>query len=121
MTDRCPGVRRPWLLLLGAAAVLGVLAWLWWSATQDGEVGFLPCRSPAQWIVYPSAPDLVFHPRAEMSTVFRRSFVLGQAPRKAELLVAGFHRYELWLNGVPSGPPLRRGRSWKQPNCYEVS
>ena len=61
------------------------------------------------------------HPRLELSTEFKHSFVLEQVPARAELRVAGLHRYGLLINGAASGSPVRRGRNWKQPDSYEVA
>jgi Flp pilus assembly protein TadD len=111
--------RLAWLLAAGS--LFGVWGWLWWNATRNSEGSFLPNHVGGEWIVYPSAPDLVWRRRTEMSASFRRSFVLDQTAPEAALLVAGFHRYNFSLNGLAPPAPVQRGNNWKQPDRYEVA
>jgi tetratricopeptide (TPR) repeat protein len=113
-------VRRPalWLVI---AAVSAALAGLWWTSTRRTEINFLPGMAPAQWIVYPAAPDMRIHPYLELPTIFKTSFVLQQAPAKAPLKIAAFHRYALTINGTLMGKPRWAGRNWKQPDVFELS
>ncbi len=108
-------------LLLVVASVAGAAGLLGWNTLRSGEIAFLPQRSPAEWIVYPSATEGAMHPRLELGTQFKRSFVLEGVPARAELRIAGLHRYELLINGAAPGSPARPGRNWKQPDRYEVA
>ena len=107
-------------LALVVSSALGSLGWLWWNASWRSEIAFLPRRSSAEWIVYPSEPEGLLHPRLELSTEFKRSFVLERVPDRAELRIAGFHRYALLVNGAAPGSAARPARNWKQPDSYEA-
>lgn len=120
MVNRSAGLARRLALALVVSSALGSLGWLWWNASWRSEIAFLPRRSSAEWIVYPSAPEGLLHPRLELSTEFKRSFVLERVPNRAELRIAGFHRYALLINGAAPGPPVRPARNWKQPDSYEA-
>jgi tetratricopeptide (TPR) repeat protein len=119
--NRSAGLTRRLALLLVVLSVAGAAGWLWWSCLLRPDIYFLPRRAPAEWIIYPAAPQGAIHPRLEMSTVFRRSFTLERAPAKAVLSVTGLRQYTLSLNGKPAALPLRRGRNWKQPDQFEVA
>ena len=121
IVNRSAGLARRLALALVVASAAGAAGWLGWNALWRSEVAFLPRQSPAQWIVYPSAPEGTLHPRLELSTEFKRSFVLERAPARAELRVAGFHRYELLINGAAPGSPARQAHTWKQPDSYEAA
>ena len=121
MANRFPSLAPALAVLLAAGSALGGLGWLWWSSAQRGDVNFLPKRTPAEWIVYPSAADAVSHLRLETSTAFRRPFALEQAPAAAVLSVAGFHRYTVSINGIAPGAPIASGENWKAPDRFEVS
>ncbi len=112
--------RRCALLLVGLSAA-GAAGWLWWSCVRRPDVYFLPRQAPAEWIIYPSGPKGIAHPRLEMSTIFRRSFTLDRAPPRAILSVAGLRQYAVSINGKEVPAPVRRGRNWKQPDQFEVS
>ncbi len=111
------------MLALGLvfASALAALGWIWWSAVRRAGISFLPELTPAEWIVYPSAPDPNAHPNLPMATVFRRPFVLAAIPSQAELQAAGFREYDIAINGVALGAPVRRAKVWKQPDSFEVS
>ena len=119
--NRSAVLARRLALLLVVASAAGALGWLWWSAIQRSDIAFLPRRSPAEWVIYPAPPEAILHPRTELSTTFKRAFVLEKSPARAELRVAGFHRYELRLNGAVAKSPARADLNWKQPDSYEVS
>ena len=118
--NRSAGLARRLALALVVSSVAGAAGWLWWNALWRSEIPFLPRWSPAEWIVYPSAPEGTPHLRVELSTEFKRSFVLERAPARAELRLAGFHRYALLINGAAPGPPVGPADNWKQPDTYEV-
>src|SRR5947209_10855330 len=121
MVAKPPGISPRLALFLFLATVGAALGWLWWNAARRSDINFLPRHTPGQWIVYPSAPDLVLRPRLEMSTVFTRTFALDQVPAHAMLSVAGFHSYTLLINGNAPGARVSQGRNWKQPDRFEVS
>jgi tetratricopeptide (TPR) repeat protein len=112
---------RRFALVLVVCGALGSLGWLWRSCLLNPEVYFLPRLTPAEWIIYPSGPKGTINARVELSTLFRRSFTLDQAPRTAVLSIAGLRRYTLSINGNPAPAPVRRGRNWKQPDEFEVA
>jgi hypothetical protein len=121
MVNRFPSPAPTLAVLLAAGSALGGLGWLWWSSDRRGDINFLPKRTPAEWIVYPSAADAVSHPRLETGAAFRRSFALAQAPAEAVLSVAGFYRYTVSINGNTPGAPMASGKNWKVPDRFEVS
>src|SRR5258706_12191636 len=101
MLMRNPGLARAVALLLVAFSALGAAGWLGWCAVERSEIGFLPRRSPAEWIVCLPAPNTSKHPRLEIGTTFRRSFVLDQPVPHATFRIAAYHRYTAALNGAP--------------------
>lgn len=115
------GGARGFALLLVCSSVLGALSWLWWGATKDSGIRFLPERTGAAWIVYPNAASGSLHPSVELSTIFRRVFLMERAPAQATLSVAGFRHYSVSLNGHALDRPLRTGKSWKQADRFDVS
>jgi len=121
LVNRSSSLARWLALALVACSALGGFGWLWWSCVRQPEVFFLPRLAPAEWVIYPTAPQGTVHPRLEMSTLFRRSFTLERAPAKALLSVAGLRNYTLAINGKPAAAPIQRGRNWKQADQYEVA
>jgi Flp pilus assembly protein TadD len=115
------GLARPLALALVVSSVVGALGWLAWNALWRSEIAFLPRRAPAEWIVYPSVPEGLLHARLELSTQFKRSFVLERVSAQAQLRIAGLHRYALLINGVTPGSPTRSAHNWKQPDTYEAA
>jgi len=105
------------LVIVGAFAALTAL---WWTSSRAG-INFLPSMAPARWIVYPTIPYADIHPDLELPTTFESSFVLGAVPPKALLRIAGSHRYTLAVNGASPEKPLQSGKSWKQPDVFEVT
>src|SRR5262245_4269426 len=121
MLDSLSSRPRAVAFVLAAASIFGGAFWLYWSAIGRRDINFLPPRSPADWIIYPSGPDLVIRPQVNISTVFTRKLTLQQAPQRAVLSAAGFHDYSILINGKPSGAPIRTGNTWKQPTAYDVT
>jgi tetratricopeptide (TPR) repeat protein len=115
------GLARPLALALVVLSGVGALGLLGWNALWRGEIAFLPRRSPAEWIIYPAVPEGLLHARLELSTQFKRSFVLERVPSHAELRVAALHSYALLINGAAPSPPTRSGHNWKQADRYEVA
>ncbi len=121
MANRQVSLPQRLALFLVLATVLGTAACLYWETGWRSEIPFLPHLSSAEWIVYPSAPEGATRPRVELSTQFRRSFVLKEVPAQAAIGVAGFHRYVLSVNRTVLEPPQRPIHNWKQPDCYEAA
>ena len=113
-------VRRVALALVISSA-LGSIGWLWLTCTRNPQVDFLPRLSPAEWIVYPSGPKGTINARVELATQFRRSFTLEHVPSSAVLSIASLRQYSFSINGKPAGMPVCRGRTWKQPDQFEVA
>jgi Flp pilus assembly protein TadD len=99
----------------------GALAGLWWAGTWRADINFLPAMAPAEWIVYPVAPNVNSHRRLEFPTAFETTFDLGGVPGKALLQIAGFHRYALLINGTSPPGPVRTGTNWKRPDVFDVA
>jgi tetratricopeptide (TPR) repeat protein len=108
-------------LVLVVASAFGALGGLWWYATRRAEINFLPALAPAEWVVYPTAPDAGMHWDVEWDTRFKTSFNLDKVPPQAPLRIAGFHRYWLSVNGTPLPMPIRTGKNWKTPDLFDVS
>jgi 4-amino-4-deoxy-L-arabinose transferase-like glycosyltransferase len=93
-----------------AASVLGIAIWLVWRCQNDAAVSYLPGRSPASWIVYPNAPDILAHPAAnpgaELPAVFTREFTISKSP-DTTLEVRAAQKFTVRLNGqtVALTPP----------------
>ncbi|PYJ07297.1 MAG: hypothetical protein DME25_04185 [Verrucomicrobia bacterium] len=115
------GSARLWAILLVAVSALCAFAWFAWNATRRDRINFLPRHAPAEWIVYPTAPQGTIHPSLELGTIFRRSFTLPEAPPRATLSIAALRQYSLSLNGRVLGPPDHSGKVWKQPDLFDVS
>src|SRR5439155_473188 len=115
------GSARLWAILLVAVSALCAFAWFAWNATRRDRINFLPRHAPAEWIVYPTAPQGTIHPSLELGTSFRRSFTLPEAPPRATLSIAALRQYSLSLNGRVLGPPDHSGKVWKQPDLFDVS
>ena len=120
LAESSRSLARRLALALVVSAGVAALGWLWGEALWRGDIAFLPRRSPAEWIVYPSVPEGLLHARLELSTQFKRSFVLEGVPAQAELRVASLHRYSLLINGVAPGSPPQSAHNWKQPDHFEA-
>lgn len=100
------------------AVLLGLLAvgfaGFWWSATRSSHFRFLPQRAPADWILYATPPDTEMHPAAPMWTVFRREFVLPNAPATATLALRAFANFSVRLNDQALPGPKAANANWKE-------
>ena len=121
MFNKSAGVARVLAAVLVATSALSASGWFWWNAHWRSRVNFLPRLPPAEWMLYPSAPEGTLHRGLEMGTAFRRSFRLSTAPARATIRIAAFHHYSLVINGASPGSPERRGKNWKEPDLFEVS
>ncbi len=103
-----------------AVALAGAIAvGLAWLCVRDPKITFLPGDGRAEWIVFPSAPDAMSHPVADLDVVFRREFTLAGPSRVARLSVRAAKHVQLNINGQPvdTGP----GRNWKDLSSASVS
>jgi tetratricopeptide (TPR) repeat protein len=110
--------RLPAVLLTIALGI--ACAGFWWLASRSNSIAFLPARPSAEWIVYPAPPNSYENPTVELGTEFRRSLVLGTAPREATLSVCGFRRFTVSVNGraVEFRTPAE---NWKRPVACDLS
>src|SRR5580704_4272294 len=101
-------------------AAAGVLAFLCRLAISRPDIYFLEQHASAQWILYPKPPLGVLFKDPEISTTFRRSFVLNNSPASARLSLRAFVRWELSINGalVAASTP---GKNWKLPTNLDIS
>ena len=101
------------ITLVGAIVVS--LAWL---CVRDPKIIFLPGDGRAEWIVFPSAPDAMLHPVADLDAVFRREFTLAGPLRVAQLSVRAAKRVQLKINGNPVD--IGTSRNWKDISNVDV-
>ena len=104
-------LKTPHRAVLAIALVGAVVASLVWLCARDPRITFLVGDERAEWILFPSSPDAVPHPMAELDAVFRREFVLDGQPRTARLSVRAARRVQLKINDrlVEMGT----NRNWK--------
>jgi tetratricopeptide (TPR) repeat protein len=120
MCERWFQRRGNWTLLLIFIGTFGIVGWIWRGAVHDSGVNFLASHAGGKWILYPSPPSLMEHPRIELWTTFRRAFRLPKEAAKASLRVAGLERFSVTVNGTElraSEPP----KNWKKPQTFEIS
>jgi tetratricopeptide (TPR) repeat protein len=114
-------IPRYWVVC-SLAIGLGLMAWLVWRCHYDPTVRFLPRRAPADWIVYPNAPDITAHDSAHPGSApvaqFRRAFVLESAVLGASVQVRAFGACSLRINDRPV--PIPAGGNWKEPIRIDV-
>ena len=123
---RSPDEERSWqagvILLVGLTATLLLLSgWIWWLTARDPGIPFLSRIGPAAWIVYPPVPDAKARNAIELSTVFRRLWILDRAPARASLQVRAFEQCQVAVNGARVGIAPRTGDNWKKPTVYDAS
>jgi hypothetical protein len=104
-------------LLVVLCAALG---WIGWKTGVDPGTPFLPARSPAAWLLYPTPPSTLPQAAVEMDTVFRRTFVLPRQPAAAKLRVCWYRHGAVAVNGVPAAIE-RPGAPWKRPVEADVT
>jgi hypothetical protein len=108
------------LLWVAAAGFVALATAIGGKALYDPNIPFLPAHDDAAWIVYPSPGEMTAHDRAELDTVFRRSFSLDAAAVRASLRVRAFRRFTIRLNGESVATP-EPNRSWKAESRFDVS
>jgi Tfp pilus assembly protein PilF len=104
------------MALVSLVAVVLIAGWLAWRCRFDDKIRFLPRQGPAEWILYPNAPDIAAHDVTkrgeELSAVFRRSVVLEKVPDRIPLQIGALESFGVQINGqavpVPAG-----NRNWK--------
>ena len=99
-----------------AIVVLACAAWFWWLSTHNPQIDFLSQVSPAEWIVYPKPPEGMTHRSAEISAIFRRSFVLDKPPGEATVSLRALKHATISINDAAPAPAARTGANWKQPH-----
>src|SRR5271154_3945379 len=109
---------RAVFLLVAALAVMGGF---WAYCVSNPAVAFLPAYEPGQWIVYPTPADGSGRPGIEVSSEFKRSFVLDQPASNARLSLRSMKRCTMSINGRSVGLTAPAGGNWKQPVEVEVA
>ncbi len=111
-----------WIFLVLFLALCGMTGRLAWRCRFDERIRFLPRQSPAEWIVYPNAPDISAHhvakPGMELNTVFRRDVVLEKVPANIRIQIRALETFALQINGEPVSVP--GGSDWKKPREIEA-
>ena len=113
-------LKTPHRAVLAIALIGAVVVSLTWLCVRDPKITFLVGDGRAEWILFPSAPDMRMpHPVAELDAVFRREFTLAGQPRAARLSVRAARRVQLKINGQPGGAwgPAAIGRTFHMPMC----
>jgi tetratricopeptide (TPR) repeat protein len=102
-----------------AITLIGVMvALLTWLCVRDPKIAFLPGDGRAEWILFPSAPDAMPRPVADLDAVFRREFTLDGRPRAARLIMRAAKRVQLHINGNPVD--IGTSRNWKDLSSTDV-
>ena len=105
-----PRTRLTVLISVVAAALAG----LWWQASTNPRINFLPSHAPANWILYPTPPDTEMHLAVPVWTEFRREFVLPSPPVTATLELRAFKDFRLTVNGQELTNPASGEANWKR-------
>ena len=102
-----------------AITLVGVIVVsLAWLCARDPKITFLPGDGRAEWIIFPSAPDAMPHPVADLDAVFRREFTLDGQPQAARLIMRAAKRVQLKINGNPVD--IGTSRNWKDLSSTDV-
>jgi hypothetical protein len=102
-------------------AALAVVGGFWAYCVLTPAVAFLPAHKPGQWIVYPTPADGSGRPGIEVSSEFRRSFVLDQAASNARLSLRSMKRCTMNINGRSVGLTAPAAGNWKQPVEVDIA
>ncbi len=103
-----------------AVGLAGGLGWFWWLCCRSTKIDFLTKSGSAEWILYPKPPDGLAETHGQLSTEFRRRFVLDRVPAQAILAVRSLKRCAITINGK-AGTGSRLVANWRQPLELEVS
>ncbi len=102
--------------MVSLAAVAAIAGWLAWRCRFDDKIRFLPRHGPAEWILYPNAPDIAAHDVAkrggELSAIFRRSVVLEKVPAGVSIQICALENFGLQINGQAVPVPVGNS-NWK--------
>jgi tetratricopeptide (TPR) repeat protein len=120
MLFRNPKGRVSLLVVAAGALTLGLLS-VWWLCYRNPEINFLPPRTPAQWIVYPTPPAAQALRKVELATEFRRSFQLDKNVSPATISICAFKKWTIRVNGQPLPGPNAPPENWKQVAAVDVS
>jgi hypothetical protein len=107
------------LALLGALACAALV--VWWMCARDPTARFFVRDARAEWVVYPTPPDLLVHPAVELETIFTRSFVLDRSPARARLSARLHRRGEIRVNGALVTFATSDAANWKTLRVADVS
>lgn len=110
--------RRCFALALGLVLVT---AWVWWRCARNPNVYFLSRHAGAEWIVFPSAPEINLHRAANWTGTFRRTFVLDAVPQHAEISWRAFLNGTLAINDDILTTNAGVDGNWKLPQSVEVT
>lgn len=109
--------------MVSLAAIAAVAGWLAWRCWFDDKIRFLPRHGPAEWILYPNAPDIAAHdvvkPGRELSAVFRRTVILEKVPARVAVQMRALESFGLQINGQPVAMPVGN-KSWKEAREVEA-
>jgi len=100
-------------------AFVAAMAWIVWGCLRREDVAFLAQHGAAEWIVFPVPPDPEPVTCARLTTVFRRSFQLSNAPARATLALRAFKSCQVTLNGQPLAIPVPS--NWKTPATFDAT
>jgi len=118
MCDRWFQRRGNWTLLLILIGTFGMVGWIWRECVHGSEIKFLTGHIGGKWILYPSPPSLMEHPRIELWTTFRRAFRLPKEAARANLKVAALERSLVSVNGTELRA-IEPPKNWKKPQTFE--
>jgi tetratricopeptide (TPR) repeat protein len=111
---------QTWAALLLVVAVSATLALLFRQAMRDDESSFFVSERPAEWIVYPNAPEPV-RPKGELEAIFTRRFSLERAPERARLALRLHRTGSVAINGAPVPFAALHGVAWKEKRDGDVA
>jgi hypothetical protein len=103
-----------WAALALLAIAAGAAGWVSWLVGRDPAVPFLTRRPPAEWILYPTPPDMFARPAVQREAVFRRAFALERAPSSARLRMRAHRAGGVAVNGTPLDLPAASDADWKR-------
>ncbi|HVX13114.1 MAG TPA: tetratricopeptide repeat protein [Pirellulales bacterium] len=109
---------RTWFPVACLVAVVATM--FWYLCLRSERIHFLPWDRRAEWILYPTVPNLTIHPDGPLRAVFRRRFTVDSPVGEARLAIRGFKQFTVVLNGVEVAGS-DSSRSWKAPSIRRLS
>ena len=106
-------------------ALLGILTaiflFLFYKATEDPQISFLPSHTKADWIQAVYAPTTyTIRGEALISTnFFKKQFLLNDSRGKLKLHIKAFKKYQLAVNGQIVA--TEEIRNWKEDHAVDIS